>query len=49
VPRLEVKVAVRKSALSRFDKELEVIEQKLASGKQSLDKCKEIEEIQTSL
>jgi hypothetical protein len=41
---LEEKVAVLRSALRRSEKELQVIEQKL-SGKQSLDKCKVIEEI----
>jgi septal ring factor EnvC (AmiA/AmiB activator) len=42
---LEEKVAVLRSALRRSEKELQVIEQKLSSGKQSLDKCKVIEEI----
>jgi hypothetical protein len=46
---LEGKVAVLKSASIRSEKDLEVVEEKLASLKQSLDKCKEVEEIQISL
>jgi hypothetical protein len=46
---LEEKVAVLRSTLERSEKDLEVVEQKLAWRKRSLDKCKEVEELQTSL
>jgi hypothetical protein len=46
---LEEEVAVLRSTIGRSEKDLEVVEQKLASRKQSLDKCEEVEEIQISL
>jgi exonuclease VII small subunit len=46
---LEEKVTVLRSTIERFEKDLKVVEHKLASRKLSLDKCKEVEEIQISL
>jgi hypothetical protein len=45
---LEGKIAALKSASIRSEKDLEAVEEKLALRKQSLDKCKEVEEIQIS-